>query len=306
MLIVSGAVTGSSCPEIIREGDTYYAFNMGGGIGIKKSTDMRFWEKIGSVFPSSYPYSWMQQEVPGGKIWAPGVYKIGNLYYLYYCISISGKQTSAIGVAVNSTLDRNSPKYNWVDKGMVIRSFPGDDYNCIDPNIIIDEKGVPWLVFGSYWGGIKMRKIDAKTGMLDTSDTTTYSLANRTERPGGIEAPYIIKRGDYYYLFVAIGNFATKYYGGVGRSKSLFGPYYSKEGKPMMEGGHTPVTDYKDGITKVGHNSVFKDNDGKFYLVSEYFWGDSGSMMCISTIEWDKSGWPVTALSPDVLKSLGE
>ena len=90
-----------------------------------------------------------------------------------------------------------------------------------------------------------MRKIHAGTGMLDTSDTTTYTLANRTERPGGIEAPYIIKRGNYYYLFAAYGNFDTKYYCGVGRSTSLTGPYVDRNGRSMMEGGHTAVTDYK-------------------------------------------------------------
>ncbi len=306
MMVVSGALTGSSCPEIIRQGDTYYAYNMGNGIGIKRSKDLQFWESIGSVFPNKYPYEWMEREVPGGSIWAPGVYKIGDLYYCYYCCSTSGSQNSAIGVAVNKTLEKGTKDYSWVDKGLVIRSYKGvDDYNCIDPNIFIDDDGQPWLIFGSYWGGIKMRKIDPSNGMLDESDTTTYTLANRTERPGGIEAPYVIKRGEYYYLFVAIGNFATKYYCGVGRSKSLTGPYVDRDGKPMMEGGHTAVTDYKDGITKVGHASIFRDTD-RDYLVSEYFWENSGSMMLISSIEWTKDGWPVTALNPDVLKSLGE
>lgn len=305
--VVSGALTGSSCPEIIKQGDTYYAYNMGNGIGIKESTDLEYWKSIGSVFPSKYPYEWMSEEVPGGSIWAPGVYKIGDLYYCYYCCSTSGSQNSAIGVAVNKTLEKGTKDYNWVDKGMVIRSYKGvDDYNCIDPNIFIDDDGQPWLIFGSYWGGIKMRKIDPSNGMLDESDPTTYTLANRTERPGGIEAPYVIKRGDYYYLFCAFGNFATKYYCGVGRSTSLFGPYVDRDGKPMMEGGNFAVTDYKDGITKVGHASVFRDPDGQDYLVSEYFWDDSGSMMLISTITWTEDGWPVTAISPDVLDALGE
>ena len=305
MLSLTGVQSAASCPEIIREGNTYYAYNMGGGIGIKKSSDLHHWETAGEVFPT-LP-SWIGTEVPGGTIWAPGVYKIGNLYYCYYSVSTSGSQDSAIGVAVNETLDPTAANYAWVDKGMVIRSNKNvDDYNCIDPNIFVDDDGQPWLIFGSYWGGIKMRKISAVTGMLDTSDTTTYTLANRTERPGGIEAPYVIKRGDYYYLFAAYGNFDTKYYCGVGRSTSLTGPYVDRNGRPMLEGGHTAVTDYKDGIVKVGHDSVFRDTDGQDYLVCEYFWGGSSSMMCISTIEWTEDGWPVTALNPDVLSSLGE
>ena len=41
---LTGAQSAASCPEIIREGNTYYAYNMGGGIGIKKSNDLRHWE----------------------------------------------------------------------------------------------------------------------------------------------------------------------------------------------------------------------------------------------------------------------
>ena len=32
-------------------------------------------------------------------------------------------------------------------------------WNAIDPNIIIDENGTPWMNFGSFWDGIKMVKL---------------------------------------------------------------------------------------------------------------------------------------------------
>ena len=299
LILVEGSVQHSSTPEIVRYGETYYSYIMAGGIPYKTSKDLRTWEVTGTAFPTSpqLPFAWMEREVPGGSIWAPGVYQIGDRYYLYYCISTGGSQNSAIGVAVNTTLDHTSPDFKWVDKGMVIRSHTGDPYNCIDPNIILDESGQPWLVFGSWWTGVKMRKIDPATGMLASDDTTTYELATREN---GIEAPYMIKRGDYYYLFAAFGRMDSDYHYAVGRSKSMFGPFVDKSGKPMLEGGGTAVTESKEGIEIPGHASVFRDNDGQYYLVSEYFREGSASLLLIGTIVWDENGWPVTALTPDL------
>ena len=43
----------------------------------------------------------------------------------------------------------------------VLRSANGvDDYNAIDPDYVDDGKGGAWLAFGSFWGGIKMRRLD--------------------------------------------------------------------------------------------------------------------------------------------------
>jgi len=82
----------------------------------------------------------------------------------------------------------------------VLKSANGDDFNAIDPNVVLDKKGQPWLSYGSFWTGIKMRRIDPATGKLSTSDTKVYSLAARavpiagpqTHLPadGTIEAPF--------------------------------------------------------------------------------------------------------------------
>jgi arabinan endo-1,5-alpha-L-arabinosidase len=66
------------------------------------------------------------------------------LYYLYYSVSAFGKNTSAIGVATNTTLHPNDQAYKWVDHGKVIQSVPGKtNWNAIDPNLITDKDGAP-------------------------------------------------------------------------------------------------------------------------------------------------------------------
>ncbi len=311
MLAVSGETEHWSCPEIYNYNGKYYGFIMAGGITIKASDDLRNWKKIGSVFPKALEYDWMSDQttgVPNGKIWAPGIYKIGDTYCVYYCISTSGSQHSLIGLATNTTLDPKDKNYKWEDKGLVLHSYAGDDYNAIDPNVIIDDDGQPWLVYGSYWSGIKMRKIDKKTLKLDEDDATIYNIAAAQTR-NGPEAGYIIKHGEYYYLFVACGSFSTGYWNGVGRSKNVTGPYLDANGIDMMEQGATPVNSYRDGFEKIGHASIFTDKDGKQYHVSEYFktyedGTSSNSILSISQILWTKDGWPVTATTPGVLDKL--
>ena len=313
MLSVSGDTQNWSCPEIYNYDGTYYGFIMAGGITIKTSKDLREWTKTGTVFPSAQPYDWMKDEttgVPGGTIWAPGIYKIGDTYCVYYCQSTSGSQHSFIGLATNTTLNPNNKDYKWVDKGCVIHSYVGDDYNAIDPNVIIDDNNQPWLVYGSYWSGIKMRKIDPDTLLLDQNDETVYDLAAAQTR-NGPEAGYMIKHGDYYYLFVACGSFSTGYWNGVGRSKSVTGPFLDADGVDMMKQGATAVNAYRDGFTKCGHSSVMTDTDGTQYHVTEYFktfddGSSSTSLLSISRIIWTEDGWPVTATTPGVLSKLSE
>jgi arabinan endo-1,5-alpha-L-arabinosidase len=97
------------------------------------------------------------------------------------------------------TLDPNSPDYSWVDHGIVLRSQPGDKWNAIDPNLVIDENGETWLAWGSFWQGIWMRKIDRATGLFDENDTNDYHLADRSAGPdntAAIEAAFIVRRAD--------------------------------------------------------------------------------------------------------------
>ncbi|MDG4789124.1 family 43 glycosylhydrolase [Micromonospora sp. WMMD1102] len=98
------------------------------------------------------------------------------------------------------TLDPASPAYGWIDHGMVMRSRDTDSFHAIDPDVIVDADGQPWLAFGSFWNGLRIRRLDRGTGL--PADGTLHQIASR----GGasIENPSIVHRGGYYYLFASL------------------------------------------------------------------------------------------------------
>ena len=312
LLPVSGDVVHSSTPEIIRDGDTYYMYVMTEKVWVKKSDDLRVWKGAAIAFDKAdkkFPFSWMEKEVPGYGLWCPGIYEMNGKYYLYYALSTGGSQHSAICLAVNETLDVTSKKYKWVDKGVVLHSYVGDDFNAIDPQLFIDQDGISWLVYGSYWSGIKMRRVDPETGYLDESHPEVYSIARNAPRSsedsaGAIEAPYIVYKDGYYYLFCATGRMNVgEYSNHVGRSENVTGPYVDSKGREMMDGYAEIVTQDTETISLCAHNSVFHDFDGQWYMVCEYFTAvEEHSHMLISTIVWTEDGWPTTALTPKLFK----
>jgi arabinan endo-1,5-alpha-L-arabinosidase len=302
-------------PAMTKQGDTYYLYCTGGFFGrgvvsMFTSPDMRKWTRAGHVF-EKLP-DWVAAEVPRARnAWAPDISFYDGKYHLYYSLSSFGVNHSAIALATNRTLDPNSPDYQWVDEGMVLRSRPGDDdFNAIDPNLVIEDENRIWLTWGSFWGGIMMRQLDPQTGKLSTENTTLYQLAARPrlkkhETPpveGAIEAPFIVRRGDYWYLFVSwdfcCRGARSNYKVVVGRSPDVTGPYVDRDGKPMHDGGGTLIleaaTDHWRGA---GHEAVYRE-DGVDYLLFHAYAADTGrSRLQISTIVWE-DGWPRVAQLP--------
>ncbi len=286
-------------PVIIRGEDAYYLFSTGAGIPVRRSEDMLNW-KISfppKVFASSPP-DWAQEMVPGSTdLWAPDISYFNDKYHLYYSVSTFGRNRSVIGLATNTTLDFESDDFQWVDEGLVIGSMPSDNYNCIDPNLIIDADGVPWLSFGSFWSGIKMHRLDYDTGKLSTEDDTLYSLARRNVNSGAVEAPFMIRKDDFYYLFVSFdfccrGTDST-YHVRVGRSETITGPYVDRDGVEMMRGGGTPVTAPTDRWRGPGHNAILQE-DGTEYIVYHSYDAESQGVptLRIAPLSWDADGWP--------------
>jgi arabinan endo-1,5-alpha-L-arabinosidase len=285
---------------IVKNKDDYWIFHTGNGVFSYRSKDLQKWEFGPRVFTNAP--EWIADAVPENRrmhYWAPDIIHLGDRYLLYYSVSSFGKNTSAIGLATNPTLDPEDPDYKWTDHGIVIKSNPSVDYNAIDPAMFQDEDGSLWMSFGSFWGGIKMIQLDPKTGKRIAPDSRVYALAHYDS----IEAPYIYRHDGKYYLFVNWGfccrGTNSTYEIRVGRSDKVTGPYVDKDGKDLLEGGGTRFLETDGAMIGPGHAGIWKEGDR--YLFSFHFYDGTrrgASTYAIRPMRWGQDGWPEIEAAP--------
>lgn len=315
-LVLSGDYAKTHDPSIARQGNNYYVFATGrapdgGQFAIRCSNNLTDWKLCGHVF-NEIP-AWIKEASPRTRdLWAPDISFFNGKYHLYYAYSAFGVNTSGIALATNTTLDAADPNYQWKDEGLVLKSTAADDYNAIDPNIVLDNKGQPWLSFGSFWSGIKMRRIDAATGKPAADNPTLYALATRAKpenaapaKPGlpadweAIEAPFIVRHKGLYYLFVSFDlccrGIHSNYRIMVGRSQKVTGPYVDADGKPMLEGGGTQLLAGGARWLGPGGESILQKAGGDVMVFHAYDSQTGKPALQISTIGW-QAGWPHVAL----------
>lgn len=329
------------------EDGRYYLFSTGMGVGVISSADLKEWRREPSVFSLTFlpreeqdnaerqrrrPMEidwgkstlprWGVDTIPGyrGHMWAPDISYHNGLWYLYYSCSTFGKNGSAIGLATNKTLDPASPDFKWQDQGVVIVSHKHrDNWNAIDPNLVLDEKGNPYLTFGSFWDGIQIvrlsrsdfktpmgkpktisRRIGRKLTLAELDKVENFTIeGNDTIEAGdnAVEAPFIIRRGKYFYLFVSFdyccrgerSTYKTVY----GRSKNVEGPYLDKEGRRMDKGGGTILFGPDSQFFGIGHCSVYPDSGNKYHFLSHAYDknANGAAKIFLRTIRFGEDGW---------------
>lgn len=285
-------------PAMIREGSKYYLFATGGHLSIRSSSNLTQWSNSATIFAATPAWIGTELGQQINDLWAPDVSFYGGLYHVYYAGSVFGSNHSVIGLVTNTTLDPASTGYKWVDQGMVIESNktggPSDDWNAIDPSLAFDTSGQPWLSFGSFWSGIKLRQVDSATGKLSSSNPQMYALANHS---GGIEAPSIVSHNGYYYLFVSYDacckGVNSTYRTMVGRASAITGPYTNRKGQDMLQGNAEQLLATDGRYIGPGGGTAFQDGD-LYYYVYHYYDGQMNgtSYLMLRPILWGNDDWP--------------
>jgi arabinan endo-1,5-alpha-L-arabinosidase len=299
-------------PSIIRQGSTYYLFStdasstQGGFIPIRCSTDKIAWSACGYVF-ATLP-SWIAGAVPQAtEIWAPDVSYFNGAYHVYYAVSSFGSNVSAIGLVTNTTLDSTDPNYNWVDQGLILQSSVSDNFNAIDPNILIDAGGSVWLNYGSFWTGIYQQQIDPATGQIQ-SGSATYHLAERASTVANdpIEGASMVYENGFYYLFVSWDYCCesdpsqSDYKIVVGRGSSPNGPFTDESGVDMAAGGGTILLQGDSTWAGPGGQTAYIDpTDGDLIVFHALMLSQNGlDYLFVRSLTWTND-WPVIGTSTD-------
>ena len=205
--------------------------------------------------------------------------------------------------------------------------FSGNNFNnqlfpnAIDPTIYYGTDGKMYMTYGSWSGGIFTLEIDPATGQCihpktgTTSDGRMVDSYFGTKIAGGYgksgEGPFIEYNADtgYYYLWTTYGGLAWDggYNMRVSRSKSPLGPFTDPAGRKAVLDPSTNLDsvglkvmgNYKfstldSAYFAPGHNSVLRDDDGRWYLFYHTrFQNSNMHQVRVHEMFFNEDGWPV-------------
>ena len=296
-------------PVMAKEDGVYHIFATGMGIQRMTSKDRKNWQVKAMPVMTVIP-KWTRDSVPGfdKHVWAPDIIRWHNKWWLAYSCSTFGKNGSAIGLLSAAKLD--SPIWN--DEGCIVASRENrDNWNAIDPNFVIDDNDTPWMVWGSFWDGIQIVRLDTtmhvakgekpRTLARRYAPGTTTAEPNPTSAHAGtnaIEAPFVMKHQGYYYLFVSwdycCRGSKSNYRVAVGRSKNVDGPYLDKRSNDMLNGGGTVLLEGdKKQYEATGHCAAYSIDGKDIFICHGYSTEMKGAQVLIQReIRWTDDGWP--------------
>ncbi|MGM7671644.1 arabinan endo-1,5-alpha-L-arabinosidase [Microbacterium sp. A93] len=283
------------------------------GVHVRTSPDLVHWTFAGTAL-DGVPDAARQHSGAVG-LWAPEVVRWpaaddSRRWHIYYSASSFGSRTSAIGLA--TAPEARGP---WTDEGIVVSTSHDDDgYNAIDAAIVFDRDGVPWLTYGSFFGGIHTLPLDVGTGRpARPADRGTLIARRPATVDGAIEGAYIDydADADLYVLYVSYDSLFDTYNMRVGIAAQIQGPYLDAAGLPLLDpaeddaaragtkilGGHR----FAGGEAWIapGHNSTFRDGQARFVVHHVRRADDPAQHEAqIRRVHTTASGWPVVSPHP--------
>jgi hypothetical protein len=238
--------SGCADPGVVRDGNRWVlactSGNAPNAFPLFVSTDLVSWTPSGSIFPSAAKPAWAMSD-----FWAPEVHRVGAQWIAYFTARDKDGQLS-IGAATAASAtgpfaDSGAPLVHDASMGL------------IDATEFEDGNGTRYLLWKEDGNAIgKPTPIMGQTLAADGLSLTgsaTQLITNDQAWEGAVtEAPWLIARAGYYYLFYSGNSYANATYAvGVARATTPLGPY-SKASAPIVTSnavwigpGHCSVVD---------------------------------------------------------------
>lgn len=246
----------------------------------------------GTCLVSDDGWTWRRGKTPSRRGMAPDIIKLGDRYYQYISSNPGPQPLSQVHLISSRSLDPESPDYGWREDGLINETDGVEFFNGIDPGLFLDPAdGRLWMVFGSYFGYIRLVELDPGTGQRVDQNYTNIAI--------NCEAATMIYHEGWYYLLATHGSCCRGSDSGynirVGRSKKITGPFIDNMGIDMLKGGGKLFAGSGGRVIGPGHFGLIDIGDDiqKFSCHYEADLDRGGaSVMDIRPLLW-KDGWPV-------------
>ena len=323
---------------------TYYAF--GSHFAVASSDDLIHWEqKVGDGSNEANGQREAQKLYGQGvnwrtvlsqavahagagmpSTWAPDVNYHDGKYYMYVSLTSGFGKNRSIIVRVES----ENVLGPYANETVIFKSdgVPGGP-NAIDPELFTDKDGGLWMVYGSHFAGIYVLELEndgANWGMPKADQGSGTLLWKGGSKV--VEGPFVFynEQTEYYYLMTTYGALDSDYNMRIARSKNPDGPYVDIEETDVatVAGGTTHgnsvAGNYKfarqgsdgKGYAALGHNSVVKDADGRYFVVCHVRRQnvngtvEGGHSLHVFQLFFNEDGWPVMSPNAYVGEKLGK
>lgn len=273
-------------PTAMRIGPEYWAITTASSgqpsPPILRSPDLVNWSHAGYLLVD--PPAWSS----GRQLWAPSLERDGDRYLVYYSARRRyGRPCVTVGEA-------SSPIGPYTDRGPLVCRRQAS----IDPSLVRNVNGRPFLAWKEN-GGSKPSSLWVQPLSRDllrmAGKRRRVMVGSRTKWEGGlIEAPHIVRRRGWYYLFYSGGRCCApstcRYAMGVARSRSLYGPWRRYRRNPILKSDRRWICP--------GHGSVLQTPSGHWWMLYHGYRANPaarrGRELLLDLVRWSrKTGWPV-------------
>ena len=247
------------------------------------------WNFEGYIFPSASTPSWGVSD-----FWAPEIHYIPwNNEYVSVFVARNKVNKLSVGLATSP-----SALGPFTDSGAEL--ITAMDMGYIDPHIYI-ENGTSYILFKADANDpVNCNTTDCPTNIYIAELTSNYQVQNWTilisqkfpihqSYEGNlVEAPWVIKRNNYYYLFYSANGYSSPAYAiGVARSTSLLGPFEKYVNNPVVSTG-SGIPFYGPG-----HCSVIEYNNKYYYVYHAWNTDKTGRNVLLDELTFGADDWPV-------------